>query len=189
MKSADRVPIIMNCPCRKGLPFLEALIQAEQEACKTVENLFETLNNKLRLQHYETILSLQYFKINTCNNENAEEWMGRLYLMTVACKYKVMNRCLKEQLIYGLNDDGMIVEIICELTAISNRSLVTSEQVLAWVRRVLNHRGKTTVLDTLKLKRNFDMVQSHRTIHDLSDIQHMGICMGDVEAKPLLDSV
>ena len=46
------------------------------------------LNNKFRPQHNETVLSLQYCELSRHENENAEEWIGRLYVMATECKYK-----------------------------------------------------------------------------------------------------
>ena len=42
--------------------------------------------------------------------------MGRLRTDVVECKYKEVDRQLKEQFIHGLNDDEMLAEIIRELT-------------------------------------------------------------------------
>ena len=55
-----------------------------------------------------------------------------------------MDRYIKEQFINGLNDDGMIVEIIKELTSINDTRPVTSEQVLAWARRVEAERAQNS---------------------------------------------
>ena len=49
---------------------------------------------------------------------------------------QTLGRCLKEQLTNGLDDDGMMVEIIWEITSVVETSLVTSVQVLALARRV-----------------------------------------------------
>ena len=54
----------------------------------------------------------------------------------VTSEEKVMNvgtkkkGILKEQFINGINDDGVITEIIRELTAIKKKNEVTREQVL-----------------------------------------------------------
>ena len=57
--------------------------KAEQEICRIVGGLFNTLNIKFSPKHNEIILSLQYYKPCRCDNENAEEWMIRFYIMTV----------------------------------------------------------------------------------------------------------
>ena len=43
--------------------------------------------------------------------------MGRLHVTAVECKYQEVDRQLKEQFIHGLNDKGMLEEIIKELTS------------------------------------------------------------------------
>ena len=59
--------------------------------------------------------------------------MGRLRITVIECNYKVIDRQLKEQYIHGLNDNKMLIEILCELTAIKE-TCVTGEQELVWVR-------------------------------------------------------
>ena len=51
--------------------------------------------------------------------------------MAARCKNNELDRCLKEQLINGFNDDGMMVETIWELTSKVDTSSVTRAQVLA----------------------------------------------------------
>ena len=53
--------------------------------------------------------------------------MGRLRVKPVEYKYIENDRGMKEQFINGLNDDSMLVEIICELTAIKDTNTVTSD--------------------------------------------------------------
>ena len=108
----------------------------EQEASRTGESLFKTLRSKFRVQHNVTIYSLQYCKLNKWDNEHAEERMGRPQLRTLKCKYKEMDRHMKEQFISSLKDGGMIMEIIHELTSLSDTSSVTSEHSLVWTKRV-----------------------------------------------------
>ena len=50
------------------------------------------------------------------------------------CNDKEINRQLKKQLIHGLNDDNMLIDIIHELTTIKDLSVVTREQVVVWAR-------------------------------------------------------
>ena len=40
--------------------------------------LFTMINDKLRPQNKETILSLQYRRLNRENEESVQQWMGRL---------------------------------------------------------------------------------------------------------------
>ena len=48
------------------------------------------------------------------------------------CNYKKEDRQLKEWFIHGLNDNDMLIEIICELTAMNDMIIVIIEQVLTW---------------------------------------------------------
>ena len=84
----------------------------EKEMCNTLEGLFETLSNKFKPQYNETIKSLQFRKLYWYDEENVEEWMGRLFVAALECNYQEVNRQLKEQFIHGLNDKYMLEEII-----------------------------------------------------------------------------
>ena len=67
------------------------------------------------------------------HNESTEEWIGKFRISAAECNCK--DRQLKEQFIYVLNDNGMMVEIIRELTKGKNED-VTSNQGLLCVRPV-----------------------------------------------------
>ena len=82
------------------------------------------------------IKSLQSRKLYWYDEENVEEWMGRLCIAAVECNYKEVYRQLKEQFIHGLNGKHMFEEIIKELMAAKNDDHITSGGVLAWVKRV-----------------------------------------------------
>ena len=56
--------------------------------------------------------------------------MDRLRTEVVKCSYKDIDRQLKEQLIHGLHDEEMLVEIIRELTKCDENSAIHSENVL-----------------------------------------------------------
>ena len=56
----EEVTMIMKWLGLEGLRFVQTLNDREQEKCKTSSGLFEVLSEKLRLQHNETILTLQY---------------------------------------------------------------------------------------------------------------------------------
>ena len=60
---------------------------------------------------------LQFRKLYWHDEENVEEWMGRLHIAAVECNYQEVDRQLKEQFIHSLNDKHMLEEIIKELTA------------------------------------------------------------------------
>ena len=82
-----------------------------------LEGLFKTLANKFKLQYNKTIKLLQLRKLCRYEDENVEEWMGRLWVAAVECNYQEVNRQLKEQFVHGLNNKSMLEEIIKELTA------------------------------------------------------------------------
>ena len=56
--------------------------------------------------------------------------MGRLRTRTEECYFKGYNRLLTEQFINGLNDDGMVDEILKEVAALEDNG-DASELVLA----------------------------------------------------------
>ena len=56
----------------------QTLHDGEQEKCKTWSGMFEVLNEKFKLQHNKTMLSLQYFKLGGEERECLKEWMGHL---------------------------------------------------------------------------------------------------------------
>ena len=60
---------------------------------------------------------LQFRKLYRYDEENVEEWMGRLWVAAVECNYQEVNRQLEKQFIHGINDKCMLEEIIKELTA------------------------------------------------------------------------
>ena len=55
---------------------------------------------------------LQFCKLSRQDGENAEEWMGILWLSAIECNYKDLDRQLKEQFIHGLNETDILGEII-----------------------------------------------------------------------------
>ena len=74
--------------------------------------MFGTLTDKFKSQYNETGLSMQYSKLHRKDDETSEDWVCRLKVMAANCKYKKKDRHLKEQFINGLNNNGMVVEII-----------------------------------------------------------------------------
>ena len=63
-----------------GLRFVQTLNDEEQEECTTCAGLFLVLSEKFKLQHNETVLSLQYWTLTREENKNAEEWISHLRL-------------------------------------------------------------------------------------------------------------
>ena len=156
---AGNLALVKNWLWRKGLQYLETLMTAEKETCNNLEGLFETVTNKLKPQYNETIKSLQFRKLYRYDDENVEEWMGRLHIAAVECNYQEVNRQLKEQFIYGLNVKCMLEEIIKELTATKNDDCITSRGVLAWTKRAEAQRAQTTLLNMLTEIRQFDKIK------------------------------
>ena len=97
----DKLAVLKNWLERKGPQHLETLMTVEWKMCNTLEGLFEALLNKFKAQYNETIKSLQFRKLFQCDEENVEEWMGRLCLAAVECNYQEVDRQLKEQFIHG----------------------------------------------------------------------------------------
>ena len=67
---------------------MQTLTKAEQGACRTIEGLFEIFSETFLSQLIETILFIQYGKLNRLSNERADEWIGRLRIKAAGCKYK-----------------------------------------------------------------------------------------------------
>ena len=121
---------------RKGPHYIENLTEGENEACSTLEGLFDMLATKFRPQYNETIKSLQFRKLYRFEGESIDEWMGRLHVVAAKCNYREIDRQLKEHFIHGLNGKVMLDEVIRELTTKSNDQQMTSEGILAWAKRV-----------------------------------------------------
>ena len=54
--------------------------------------------------------------------------MGRLKTAVADCYYEETDRQLKEQFIHGLNANSMLAEIISDITAIKNTTVVTNSR-------------------------------------------------------------
>ena len=126
----EKLSIAKNWLDRKGLLIIESLTQMEKERCNTMKGIFTAFNNKFKPQFNETIKPLQFHKLSRQTKENTEEWMGRLRLAAVECKYREVDRQLKDHFIHRLNDNDMLTEIIKELTKAEESADITSEQVL-----------------------------------------------------------
>ena len=159
--------------CRVGLQYLGTLTTAEKETCNTLESPFKTLSNKFKPQYNETIKSLQFRKLYQYEDENVEEWMGRLHMAVIECNYQEVDRQLKEQFIHGLNDKHMIEEIIKRLTVTNGDDHITSGGALAWAKRVEAQRLKAAVLNTLTESMQFDKIKiSKRAKEDTARAPH-----------------
>ena len=112
----EKIAMVKNWLGRKGLHYLESLTEGKKWACNTLQGLIDTLAEKFRPQYNETIKSLQFRKLCRSEEENAEEWMGRLCMAAVECNYKEIDCQLKQQFIHGLSNKNMLDEVIRELT-------------------------------------------------------------------------
>ena len=155
----DKLALVKKWWGRKDLQYLETLTTTEKETCNTLEGLSDMLTNKFKPQYNETIRSLQFRKLCRYEDENVEEWMGRLWVAVVECNYQEINRQLKEQFIHGLNDKSMLEEIIKELTTARNDDRITSGGVLAWAKRVEVQRVQVAVLSRITESRQFDKLK------------------------------
>ena len=158
-QQADKLALVKNWLGRKGLQHLETLTNTEKETCNTLEGLFETLSNKFKPQYHEMIKSIQFRKLYWHNEQNVEEWMGRLHIVAVECNYQEVDRQLKEQFIHSLNNKHMLEEIIKELTVTKNGDHITSGGVLAWTKSLEVQRAQSAVLNTLAESRQLDKVK------------------------------
>ena len=73
--------------------------------------------------------------------------------------YKEVDRQLKEQFIHGVNDKIMLDEIIRELMSRTSNVQMTSEDVLAWAKRVKAQRAQAAVLNDLTEIKVFDKIK------------------------------
>ena len=117
------------------------------------------LATKFKLQYNETIKSMQFRKLYRLEGESADEWMGRLCVVAAECKYRELDRQLKEQFIHGLSDKVMLDEIIRELTTQNNNEQVTSEGILAWAKRIEVQRAQAVVLNDITELHQFNKIK------------------------------
>ena len=108
----EQLAMVKHWLGRNGLHFVEELMNKEKTMSNTLDGLFETVNSKFRPQFNEMIKSLQIRKLCRSDNESAEEWMGRLRIMSAECNYQELDRELKEQFIHVFNDKDMLGEIM-----------------------------------------------------------------------------
>ena len=115
--------------------------------------------NKFKPQFNEIITSLQFNKLSRQNGGKCWGWMGRLWLSAIECKYKELDRQLKEQFIHSLSDTDMLAEIIRELTKIQENTEITSENMLYRVKRVGAQRDQSAIMSTLTEAKEFDKIK------------------------------
>ena len=144
-----KIAMVKNWLGRKGLHYIESLTEVEKQACGTLQWLIDTLAKTFRPQYNEIIKSLQFRQLCRHDGENAEEWMGRLWVVAAECNYKEIDHQCKEQFIHGLNDKMMLDEVIRELTTKGSNDQTTSEDVLIWAKRVEAQRMQAVILSDI----------------------------------------
>ena len=153
----DKIAIVKNWLGRKGLYYIQSITEAEKLACNILQGLFDTLSTKFWLQFNETIKLLQFRKLCRSEDKNAEEWMGWLHMAAAECGYKEIDRQLKEQFIHGLNNKIMLDKITRELT---------SEDVLAWAKRVKSQRVQASMLNDITETKAFNKVKKGNRVKE-----------------------
>ena len=76
------------------------------------------------------------------------------------------NRQLKEQFIHRLNDNVMLDKIIRELTSKTSSQQMSSEDVLAWAKRVKVQRVQVSILNDITETQTFDKVKKEPDLKD-----------------------
>ena len=94
--------MVKNWLGRKGLHYIESLMESKKETCSTLEGLFNMLAAKFKPQYNETIKSLQFRKLYRLEGKSADEWMGRLCVAAAECNYRELEGNSKNNLYMGL---------------------------------------------------------------------------------------
>ena len=155
----EKIAMVKNWLGKKGLHYLESLMEGEKQACDTLQGLMDTLAEKFRPQYNKMIKSLQFRKLCRSVGENAEEWMGRLCVAVVECNYKAIDYQLNEQFMHDLNNKTMLDEVIRELTTKNTNEQMTSEDMLIWPKRVEVQRAQVAILSDITESQKFDKVK------------------------------
>ena len=82
------------------------------------------------------------------------------------CEYNKYDRRLTEQFIHGLDDEGMISEILREVSALENINDTTSKWVPLWAQRVEAQRAQKNALDNIKEAQDFNSFGQNTQRHD-----------------------
>ena len=83
--------------------------------------------------------------------------MDQLRIKVNECSCQDDDRWLKQQFMNGIKNKAMTSNIIKKLTAIKNADEVTSEQVLAWARRMEVQRLWKDMVATIQEAKEFDL--------------------------------
>ena len=77
-------------------------------------------------------------------------------MQTKAAEY---DRTLIKQFIHGLGEEGMISEILREVSALEDSDDTTSKRVLLWTQKVEAQRTQKEDLDSMKEAKEYDYVR------------------------------
>ena len=112
------IPVIKNWLGQKGLKLIKTFTNEKKEKCRTTKGLFSVFSNKFKSWKNKIVISLQYHELHRKSNESDQEWMGRLWTRAAECEYKEYDRLLIKQFRGGLNDEGMLDEIIRDVVTL-----------------------------------------------------------------------
>ena len=76
LQEMDKIVMVKNWLGRKGLHYIESLIEGKKERCGMLEGLVDTLATKFRPQCNQTIKSLQFRQLHRSEGKSIDEWMG-----------------------------------------------------------------------------------------------------------------
>ena len=124
-------------------------------------SLFTVSCSMFKPWHNRIIMSLQYNRLH--RKSNAQEWMGSLRMWVVRCQYNEYDRLLTQLFISGLNNDGMIDEILKEVAISEDTDDATRERVLLWAHKIEVQMAQKSALNDKK-RQWFDIINysSHK---------------------------
>ena len=106
MNIVETRAIIKNWLDVEGLQLMKTFTY-QKDKCRATRDLFSVLSKNFKPQHNRIIISLQCYMLHRKSNESTKEWMGRLQRKEEEYEYEEYNRLLKEQMIGGVNDEGI----------------------------------------------------------------------------------
>ena len=167
----EKVLVINTWLGQEGLQLKQTSTQKEKEKCRTAKGLFTVLCRMFKPWHNRIIISLQYCMLHKRNNEFVQKRIGRLSTKTVECQYKEYNMLLTEQFICGLNEDGMISEILNEVATLEDIKDATGECILLWAHRVEALRAHKSALSDIKELKYLDIVRWNMQKQDYATLR------------------
>ena len=89
-------------------------------------------------------------KVTKKDNKSAQEWMSRLCPRQQIGNYNECARMLAEQFIHGLDENGMIIEILRKVSTLEGNNDAMSERVLLWAPNIEAQRAQKEVLNNIR---------------------------------------